>query len=57
MRAEWWERRKLFGKPVLEIALETTTHGKIASYDGVNTGFDMKPVYNLYEEFLANLTE
>ena len=44
MTSEWWERRKLFGKPVLEIALETTTHGKIASYDGVNTGFDMKPV-------------
>ncbi len=36
--------------------LETTIHGKTASYGsygGMVTGFDMKPVYNLYEEFFS----
>lgn len=33
--------------------LETTVHGKTAYYDGVITGFDMKPVYNLYEEYFS----
>lgn len=33
--------------------METTVHGETASYDGGITGFDMKPVYNLYEEFFS----
>ena len=39
--------------PFADSLLETTAHGKTAFYDGVITGFDMKPVYNLYEEFFS----
>lgn len=33
--------------------LETTVHGKVSSLWGV-TGFDLKPVYNIYEEFFSS---
>lgn len=33
--------------------METTVHGEKAFYDGVITGFDTKPAYNLYEEFFS----
>lgn len=33
--------------------METTFHGRKAFYDGVITGFDPKPAYNLYEEFFS----
>ena len=33
--------------------METTLHGKKAFYDGVITGFDPRPAYNLYEEFFS----
>ncbi len=33
--------------------METTLHGEKYFYDGVITGFDTKPAYNLYEEFFS----
>ena len=33
--------------------METTSHGKKVFYDGIITGFDSKPAYNLYEEFFS----
>lgn len=33
--------------------LETTYHGQAATYDGTITGFDLKPAYNLYEEYFS----
>lgn len=36
-----------------DFLMETTIHGEKHFYDGVITGFDLKPVYNLYEEFFS----
>ncbi len=36
-----------------DILMETTVHGEKAFYDGKITGFDIKPVYNLYEEYFT----
>lgn len=33
------------------VLLETTIRGEVFYYDGVITGFDVKPAYNLYEQF------
>lgn len=33
--------------------LETTFHGEKAFYDGDITGFDVRPAYNLYEEYFT----
>ena len=35
-----------------EALMETTCHGSEASYKGIS-GFDLKPVYNLYEEYFT----
>ncbi len=42
------------GIPWSETFLETTRHGEIYYYHGdVTTGFDLKPVYNLFEKYLS----
>lgn len=33
--------------------METTCHGDKAFYEGTVTGFDVKPAYNLYEEYFS----
>ena len=36
-----------------ETLMETTIYGEQAFYDGLITGFDIKPAINLYEEFFS----
>ena len=38
--------------PWSETLMETTRHGETSAFRGV-TGFDLKPVYNNYEEYLS----
>lgn len=43
--------------PWIDCLLKTTRRGDIAEYplrNGVVVGFDLKPVYNLYEEYLSD---
>lgn len=43
--------------PWNDSVLETTSHGKIAKYttgNSVITNFDLRPVYNLYEEYFSD---
>jgi hypothetical protein len=35
--------------------LKTTQHGKISYYENSVTGFDVKPAYNIYEEYFSEL--
>ena len=44
---------KWLGISFCKTLMETTFHGETAYYEGIVTGFDVKPAYNLYEEFFS----